>query len=320
MSSEKSLAIVLRVIEFSETSCIVTLLTRDFGKITAMAKGARRAKSPFEAALDVLAICRIVFLHKSSGAMDLLTEAKLERRFRSSSSDLQRLYAAYYVIELVRLLTEEKDPHPELFDVASETINEIDDPSRNSSTLNLLLLQFELNMLRLLGHLPMLTKCVDCGRERKTQNRVSFGLNAGGLLCQQCRRGKQNIVSLSSEGVDLLLRLARNQENDTEPQLEPWRNESWPTATVVKENQSDLFEPKKDNKESNTKYSNNVLVGGDLPTDLKLEAPSQTVEDLATIDLDEQPNEAVEVRNLINSYLTHLLGFPPRLHKFLKNL
>ncbi len=319
MSSEKSLAIVLRVTEFSETSCVVTLLTREFGKITAMAKGARRAKSPFEAALDVLAICRIVFLHKSSGAMDLLTEAKLERRFRSSSSDLQRLYAAYYVIELVRSLTEDNDPHPDLFDIASETISGIDDPDRESDTLNLLLLQFELNMLRLLGHLPMLTKCVACGRERKTQNRVSFGLNAGGLLCQECRRGKQNIVSVSPEGVDLLLRLAGNLEKNVEkPSDDSWQTvalEKTP-AMVKEENSNDLFEPFEKDK-TNTKKPTDVIVGGDPPANLESTTPSQTV---ATIDFDLRRAEATEVRNLINSYITHLLGFPPRLHKFLKNL
>ena len=100
MAAEKTTGIVLRVIAFSETSCIVTMMTRDFGKITTLAKGARRPKSPFEAALDVLAICRIVFLDKSSGAMGLLTEAKLERRFRSASASLTRLYAGLSIIHI----------------------------------------------------------------------------------------------------------------------------------------------------------------------------------------------------------------------------
>ncbi len=85
MAAEKTLAIVLRVIEFSETSCVVTLYTREFGKITGLAKGARRKKSPFESALDVLALVRLVFLRKTPPALDLLTEAKLERRFRAGS-------------------------------------------------------------------------------------------------------------------------------------------------------------------------------------------------------------------------------------------
>ena len=97
MSAEKSLAIVLRTIEFSETSVVTTLFTEKFGKISALAKGARRPKGPFESALDLLAVVRIVFLHKSSDALDLLTEAKLERRFRAAARDLSRLYAGYYV-------------------------------------------------------------------------------------------------------------------------------------------------------------------------------------------------------------------------------
>ncbi|HEY2826636.1 MAG TPA: recombination protein O N-terminal domain-containing protein, partial [Pirellulales bacterium] len=72
MSSEKATALVLKVVEFSETSSIVTLFTSEFGKIQALAKGARRPKGPFESALDLLALCRIVFLRKSSGALDLL--------------------------------------------------------------------------------------------------------------------------------------------------------------------------------------------------------------------------------------------------------
>ena len=102
MAAEKTTGIVLRVIPFSETSCIVTMFTRDFGKVTTMAKGARRPKSPFEAALDVLALCRIVFLNKNPEAMGLLTEAKLERRFRSATRSLDCLYAGYYIIERLR--------------------------------------------------------------------------------------------------------------------------------------------------------------------------------------------------------------------------
>src|SRR6188508_1282627 len=126
MASEKTQAIVLRVVEFSETSCVLTLFTEHFGKVGALAKGARRPKGPFEGALDLLAVCRIVFLHKSSDALDLLTEAKLERRFRAARKDLSHLYAGYYVAELLDALTDADYPHPDLFDAAERTLAGLD--------------------------------------------------------------------------------------------------------------------------------------------------------------------------------------------------
>ena len=283
MASEKTEGIVLKVIDFSETSCIVTWMTRDFGKITAMAKGARRPKSSFEAAIDVLAICRIVFLHKTSGAMSLLTEAKLERRFRSSATNLKRLYAGYYVIELLNILTDEGDSNPELFDLAVDMIGRIDLNTIEDSELNLSLLQFELDVLNLLGHQPMLTKCVSCGREKTTMTRVQFGLNAGGVLCQNCRRGKSDIVSLSPEGLGLMLNLVGGQIG-----VAGDNSDNWNQIGRVSE------------------YDANQYRGESA---VKLEVDAAKSREVLS-----------EVRGLVNSYITHLLGFPPRLHKFLKNI
>ncbi|MFN7574695.1 MAG: DNA repair protein RecO [Planctomycetota bacterium] len=203
MAAEKTLAIVLRVIEFSETSCVVTLYTREFGKITGLAKGARRKKSPFESALDVLALVRLVFLRKTPPAMDLLTEAKLERRFRAGAADLGRLYAAYYVIELLLVLTEGGESQPELYDLAEETIRLLDDGGTNPSAI---LAAFELGLLQILGHQPMLTACVDCGRQVPEQaTRFSFCSVSGGIVCTRCRSGKTGVLSLSREARDWML-------------------------------------------------------------------------------------------------------------------
>ena len=94
--------------------------------------------------------------------MDLLTEAKLDRRFRAGSSCLERLYAGYYVAELLNLLTDDADPHPELFDVAIQTINKIDSGETKTNSLDETILDFELMALSCLGHLPLLTQCVGC--------------------------------------------------------------------------------------------------------------------------------------------------------------
>ena len=288
MAAEKTIGIVLRVIAFSETSCIVTLMTREFGKLTMLAKGARRPKSPFEAALDVLAICRIVFLEKSSGAMGLLTEAKLERRFRSASKNLKRLYAGYYIIELLNSLTDEGDANPALFDLAVESINEIDDDDFDESRLNETLMRFELKSLELLGHLPMLTKCVSCGREKTTLTKVNFGLNSGGVLCQDCCRGKSNIVSLSSTGLQFLLGIVGGQLGANQLNSDNW-------------NGSD-------------RVSESAAEQGDW------NPGSRSKTDSMTQPVVDQTKSRNECRQLVNKYITHLLGYPPKLHKFLKNI
>ena len=158
MASEKTDAIMIRIVDFSESSCIATMFTRDFGKIGVMVKGARRPKSPFESAIDLLTESRIVFIHKSSDSLDLLTEAKLSRRFRAATRSLPHLYAGYYLAELLDALTHVGDPHPDLYELARETVIELDELHDPLS----LVIRFELNLLRLLGqnHLSKIARCV----------------------------------------------------------------------------------------------------------------------------------------------------------------
>jgi DNA repair protein RecO (recombination protein O) len=213
MASEKTRAIVLRLVEFSETSLVVTLFTEDFGKVGALAKGARRPKSAFEGALDLLALVRIVFLRKSSDSLDLLTEARLERRFRSAERDLARLYAGYYVAELLAELTDAGDPHPELFVAGNETLAAIDRDAPLAETV----LRFELAALRLLGHWPSLASCVVCGREVAGEERVPLSLVAGGVLCGECRPGRRGVVAVSAAALAALAGAADSSPDWTLP-------------------------------------------------------------------------------------------------------
>jgi DNA repair protein RecO (recombination protein O) len=125
MPAEKAQALVLRTTDWSESSRIATLWTREFGKVRVLAKGGRRLKSNFENALDLLTLCRIVFLRKSSSSLDLLTEAQVLERFPRLRSDLSALYAAYYIAELLSDWTEDYDPHPVLFDEALATLRSL---------------------------------------------------------------------------------------------------------------------------------------------------------------------------------------------------
>src|ERR1700720_4875466 len=154
MSTEKATALVVRTTDWSETSRIATLWTREFGKIRALAKGGRRLRSNFESALDLLTVCSIVFLRKSSGSLDLLTEAQVVRRFPRLRTDLPALYAAYYVAELLSDWTEDYDPHPLLFDEALAALRTLGQADTIVQSTGLRLARFELVLLRELGYSP----------------------------------------------------------------------------------------------------------------------------------------------------------------------
>ncbi|MCA1685238.1 MAG: recombination protein O N-terminal domain-containing protein, partial [Planctomycetia bacterium] len=83
MPAVRSPALILRTVEVFETSLVVTLFTRELGKVSGLAKGGRRLKSAFQGGLDLLGVSDIVVLHKASDALDLLTEAAPVERFTS---------------------------------------------------------------------------------------------------------------------------------------------------------------------------------------------------------------------------------------------
>src|SRR5688572_28076489 len=118
MPMEKADALVLRATDWSETSRIATLWTRERGKMRALAKGGRRLRSSFDNALDLLTHCDIVLLHKTTGGLDLLTEARVTETFPRLRSDLQAYYGGCYVAELLADGTQDLDPHPGLFEAA----------------------------------------------------------------------------------------------------------------------------------------------------------------------------------------------------------
>jgi DNA repair protein RecO (recombination protein O) len=141
-----------------------------------------------------------VFLHKSSEALDLLTEAKLDRRFRSAQRDLARLYAGYYIAELVAELTHMGDPHRDLFNAADAALLALDQDASVTDTV----LKFELTALRLVGHLPTLLDCAVCGRPIESQGHAAFGFTAGGVLCNECRVGKRAVARISTRALAAL--------------------------------------------------------------------------------------------------------------------
>lgn len=205
MPAVRSLALVIRAVDVFETSTVATLFARDLGKISGLAKGARRLKSPFQGGLDLIGVSDIVLLHKASDALDLITEAAPVERFASLRRDLAALYAGYYIAELLSDLTDFHDPHPRLFDAARITLRHLGDPVTRSRRV----LRFELACLRELGLMPALDACAHCGAVVGGQgDAYAFGLATGGVLCPECRPGQPHVATVSGRVLEAIRVLA----------------------------------------------------------------------------------------------------------------
>ncbi len=201
---EKTDALVIRLADWSESSRVVTLFTRDFGKISALAKGAKRLRSSFEAALDLLSESRLVFLRKSSSSLDILTESQLIARFRPSPKNLTSLYGGYYVAELLLGLSEEYDPHPRLYQVAIDTLRRLE----TDTDARLAILRFEFVLLREIGHLPEFDGCLVCGTPPTDDKKYAFWVSQGGLICSSCKRPDYEQKLIDAGTIALLRRFS----------------------------------------------------------------------------------------------------------------
>jgi DNA repair protein RecO (recombination protein O) len=208
VAAEKALALVLRTTDWSETSRIATLWTREFGKVRGLAKGGRRLKSNFESALDLLTLCSIVLLRKSSGGLDLLTEAQVKERFPRLRADLPALYAAYYIAELLSEWTQDYDPHPAVFDEALGTLRDLGAPGVATGPR---LARFELVLLRELGYSPALAACAACG-EPVPSDAAAFSSAAGGVVCPACRGRHRDSRALSASALAALWQLSEDAD------------------------------------------------------------------------------------------------------------
>jgi DNA repair protein RecO (recombination protein O) len=197
MPAEKAVGIVVRTTDWSETSRIATVWTRELGKVRVLAKGGRRLKSNFEVALDLLTVCSIVLLRKSSGGLDLLTEARVEERFAGLRKDLRALYAGYYVAELLGDGTQDYDPHPALFEFSLDTLRKLSAGGDVASLIS----AYELGWLGELGLRPVLDRCAVCQTVELPAGRLAFSPIAGGVVCPTCAPSQRDRRALSREAL-----------------------------------------------------------------------------------------------------------------------
>lgn len=172
--------LVLRNFRMSESSKVVIVYTRNFGKIRLVAKGARRPKSKFGASLEPLTWGRYVFYKRENREIQTLSEGDIVYAFESVKQHYSRLAAGCVICELLDHMTEDEDRNPLLFRLALDTLKWIRllDPS----ALDLPIWYFQLKAAGELGYRPHLSGCVECG-SRLEGTRLGFSPLLGGVLC-----------------------------------------------------------------------------------------------------------------------------------------
>lgn len=118
-------AVVLRSLDYGETSQIVTLFTRDNGKIGVIAKGARRPKSSFGATLQPMAYTQVVFYYKPTRTLQTLSESSYVESFHRLRRGLKTITVGLRIVELVDALMEKEDPQPEVFELLVQALRRL---------------------------------------------------------------------------------------------------------------------------------------------------------------------------------------------------
>lgn len=176
----KTEAIVIKSIDYGEAHKIVTLYTKDYGKLSVMARGAKRPKSRLSAVTQLFTYGLFLFFRQAKKSVGTLTQGERLQSFNQVRQDLIKMAYAAYFAELVDKLTDDDEKDPYLFQlllVAFTQLDEGQDPE-------LLARLFELKMLIIGGYKPEVDRCVICAQ---TEGPFLFSITEGGFLCQRCR-------------------------------------------------------------------------------------------------------------------------------------
>lgn len=171
-------ALVLRLTDYSERDALVTLLTRDHGRITVKARGLRRKNSPLTAACQLLALSEFTLFEYKG--MYTINEAHCVELFHGLRKDLQKLSLGTYFAQVAEIISQEDLPSPQL---QSLVLNCLYALSNLNIAENKVKAAFELRSVCLAGYSPDLYGCHACGSNVPDR----FDVSAGRLECGGCR-------------------------------------------------------------------------------------------------------------------------------------
>ncbi|MDE0355889.1 MAG: DNA repair protein RecO [Deltaproteobacteria bacterium] len=202
-------AIVLRSWAYGESDKIVSFLTRDFGKIRGIAKGAKRSRKRFLNVLEPFTLVQLRFHQRSNSPLAFVHACDWVYVFREITRTLGKIAHASYLVEITDELTRDGDESLSLFTHLLDGLRFLE----GSETSTEFLTAFELTLLRLAGYQPTLEHCQRCGaapgRERGN-GRWGFSPRDGGVLCGNCCGLRKEAVPLSADALGVLAHFQRH--------------------------------------------------------------------------------------------------------------
>lgn len=196
----KTTAIILRSRKWGDADRIVTFYAKALGKIRGVARGARRQKSRFGAALEPFTLCHLNLFEKSGDSLFRISHVDLVTSFQALREDLDLMASAARMVNVVTAVTPDGDPDPLLFDTLQQGLASLplsEDPAFTA-------LLFQIRLLGLTGFRPQTDHCVTCGKTQLVGN-PQFSPIAGGLVCLMCAsRQRVRCVALSRGSLSFL--------------------------------------------------------------------------------------------------------------------
>jgi DNA repair protein RecO (recombination protein O) len=191
MAVFESEALILRTYNFAEADKIVVCLTREAGVIRGVAKGCRKLKSRFGAALEPFTLAKITYYQKENQELASISTAEILTSHFDLSSHAETLTGLAYMGDLVLEFSPPHHVNEKLYRMVKACLEAI---SQSPQDLPLILRYFEVWLLKLEGYLPDLRRCAECGSVFD-DTRVAFLASDLSFRCRDCTNGGGNAVS-----------------------------------------------------------------------------------------------------------------------------
>lgn len=189
--------IVIRSMDYGEGNKIITLFTREQGKMSVVVRGAKKVKSRYGSSAQLFTYGDYLFFR--SGQLGTLNHSEILEPFHKIREDLHMAAHASYLAELTDRMLGDQEGQPFLFDQLKASLQAIQD-GKDVQIIDHL---YEMKMLMYAGYTPELNSCVSC-RQQVDAAAISPGL--GGILCEPCLSRDPQAIRLTP-GVYKLLRV-----------------------------------------------------------------------------------------------------------------